>query len=105
MLVGANGQPASALYARSKKGGRWNAHSLQVLSMQSDGIAGLTMYMKPVALTILPAFHVPITLEDSASPWHAPARTDRSDEFVQGAHRALSETFRPGCHRTIAPRV
>jgi RNA polymerase sigma-70 factor, ECF subfamily len=60
----ANGQPGFALYSRSKQGGGWNAHSLQVLSMQGNGIAELTMFMKPLVLTIFPAFHLPITLED-----------------------------------------
>ena len=62
--VGANGQPAFALYSRSKEGGGWNAHSLQVLSTRDEGIAALTMFMKPLALTIFPAFRLPLTLTD-----------------------------------------
>jgi RNA polymerase sigma-70 factor (ECF subfamily) len=60
----ANTQPAFALYSRSKQGGGWNAHSLQVLSIKTDGIVGLTMFMKPLALEIFPAFQLPLTPQD-----------------------------------------
>ncbi len=62
--VGANGQPAYALYTRSRETRAWGAHSLQVLSLGDEGIAGFTMFMKPLALKIFPAFHLPLTLED-----------------------------------------
>lgn len=62
--VGANDQPAFALYSRSREGGGWNAHSLQVLSARDAHIAALTMFMKPLALTLFPAFRLPLSLED-----------------------------------------
>jgi len=62
--VGANGQPAFALYSRAWAGGGWNAHSLQVLSMHGDTIAGLTMFMKPLVLRLFPAFQQPLMLEE-----------------------------------------
>ena len=62
--VGANRQPAFALYSRSKGGSGWNAHSLQVLSMRDQGIAALTMFMRPLSSRIFPAFHLPLTLSD-----------------------------------------
>jgi len=62
--VGANWQPAFALYTRSNEISGWKAHSLQVLSMGENDIAGLTMFMKPLALKIFPAFRLPLTLED-----------------------------------------
>jgi RNA polymerase sigma-70 factor (ECF subfamily) len=62
--VGANFQPAFALYSHAKAGGGWNAHSLQVLSMRGDAVAGLTMFMKPLALKIFPTFQQPLALED-----------------------------------------
>ncbi len=60
--AGANQQPAFALYSRSKGGGDWNAHSLQVLSAHDERIASLTMFMKPLTLTLFPAFRLPLTL-------------------------------------------
>lgn len=60
----ANGQSAFALYSRAKAGGGWHAHSLQVLALRGDCIAGLTMFMKPLALKIFPAFQQPLTLPD-----------------------------------------
>lgn len=62
--VGANFQPAIALYSRSKEGGGWNAHSLQVLSTRDEGIEALTMFMRPLAVTIFPAFRLPLALMD-----------------------------------------
>src|SRR5262249_12639951 len=44
--VGANAQPAFALYTRAGQPGQWNAHSLQVLSLQEQHIQTLTMFMR-----------------------------------------------------------
>lgn len=63
MPVGANDQPAFALYSRSREGRGWNAHSLQVLAAREAQIGALTMFMKPLALTLFPAFRLPLTLE------------------------------------------
>ena len=60
--VGANLQPAFALYSLGAEG-RWNAHSLQLLSLDKDGIAALTMFMQPLAQRLLPAFQLPTVLE------------------------------------------
>ena len=62
--VGANDQTAFALYSRSKEGGGWSAHSLQVLLARDAQIAELTMFMKPLALTLFPAFRLPLAVED-----------------------------------------
>ena len=60
--VGANLQPAFALYSLGAEG-RWNAHSLQLLSLDKDGIATLTMFMQPLAQGLFPAFQLPTVLE------------------------------------------
>lgn len=62
--VGANAQPAFALYSRANESGGWNAHSLQVLSLQGESIAALTMFMKPLTATVFPAFRLPLVLQD-----------------------------------------
>jgi RNA polymerase sigma-70 factor (ECF subfamily) len=62
--VGANAQPAFALYTLATEPRLWNAHSLQVLSIRNDQIARLTLFMKPLALELFPAFRLPLTLRD-----------------------------------------
>jgi RNA polymerase sigma-70 factor, ECF subfamily len=60
--VGANLQPAFALYTLGAEG-RWNAHSLQVLSLDEVGIATFTAFMQPLAQRLFPAFQLPTVLE------------------------------------------
>ena len=60
--VGANLQPAFALYTRGAEG-RWNAHSLQLLSLDNAGIATFTAFMQPLAQRLFPAFQLPTVLE------------------------------------------
>jgi RNA polymerase sigma-70 factor, ECF subfamily len=60
--VGANLQPAFALYSLGAEG-RWNAHSVQVLSLDKDGIATFTAFMQPLAQRLFPAFQLPTVLE------------------------------------------
>ena len=60
--VGANLQPAFALYSLGAEG-RWNAHSLQLLSLDKDGIGTMTMFMQPLAQGLFPAFQLPTVLE------------------------------------------
>jgi RNA polymerase sigma-70 factor (ECF subfamily) len=62
--VRANGQPAFALYARAPQSAAWNAHSLQVLSVQNARIAALTTFMRPISLAIYPAFGLAPHLRD-----------------------------------------
>jgi RNA polymerase sigma-70 factor (ECF subfamily) len=59
----ANDQPAFGLYARSNESVGWNAHSLQVLSVEDDRVSALTMFMKPLTATLFPAFRLPLILE------------------------------------------
>src|SRR5262249_56163680 len=66
--VSANGQPAFAAYSRSGTDGAWSAHSIQVLSLQGDAIAGLTLFAKPTGPSFFEAFGLPLTFspdEDS----------------------------------------
>jgi RNA polymerase sigma-70 factor, ECF subfamily len=60
--VGANLQPAFALYSLGA-GGRWNAHSIQLLAVNQDRIATLTMFMQPLAQKLFAAFQVPTVLD------------------------------------------
>ncbi|HEY1926192.1 MAG TPA: sigma-70 family RNA polymerase sigma factor [Caulobacteraceae bacterium] len=60
--VGANLQPGFALYTLGAEG-RWNAHSIQLLSLDKGGIATFTAFMQPLAQKLLPAFQLPTVLE------------------------------------------
>jgi RNA polymerase sigma-70 factor, ECF subfamily len=60
--VGANLQPAFALYSLGAER-RWNAHSIQLLALNPDGIAALTMFMQPLAQRLFAAFQLPTVLE------------------------------------------
>jgi RNA polymerase sigma-70 factor, ECF subfamily len=60
--VGANLQPAFALYTLGAEG-RWNAHSVQLLSLDKGGIATFTAFMQPLAQRLFPAFQLPTVLE------------------------------------------
>jgi RNA polymerase sigma-70 factor, ECF subfamily len=42
-----NGQPAFAVYEFSETGKRWNAHSIHVLTLENDSIAGITLFLEP----------------------------------------------------------
>jgi RNA polymerase sigma-70 factor, ECF subfamily len=60
--VGANLQPAFALYTLGAEG-RWNAHSLQLLSLDGDGIATFTAFMQPLVHGLFAAFQLPAVRE------------------------------------------
>ena len=60
--VGANLQPAFALYTLGAEG-RWNAHSIQLLSLDKDGIATFTAFMQPLAQKLFTAFQMPTIRE------------------------------------------
>jgi RNA polymerase sigma-70 factor, ECF subfamily len=60
--VGANLQPAFALYTLGAEG-RWNAHSIQLLSLDQDGIATFTAFMQPLAQSLFTAFQLPTIRE------------------------------------------
>jgi len=60
--IGANLQPAFAHYTLGADG-RWNAHSMQLLSLDEGGIAIFTAFMQPLAQRLFPAFHLPTILE------------------------------------------
>jgi RNA polymerase sigma-70 factor (ECF subfamily) len=60
----ANDQPAFGLYALAKESASWSAHSLQVLCVQDDRIAALTMFMKPLTARLFPAFRLPLILDN-----------------------------------------
>jgi RNA polymerase sigma-70 factor (ECF subfamily) len=62
--VGANAQPAFGVYSRASEPGQWNAHSLQVLSLRDESITALTMFMKPLATVVFPAFGLPAVLRE-----------------------------------------
>jgi len=60
--VGANLQPAFALYTLDAEG-RWHAHSIQLLSLDREGIADFTAFMRPLAQGLFSAFQLPTVLE------------------------------------------
>ena len=60
--VGANLQPAFALYSLGAEG-RWNAHSIQLLALDKSGIGAMTMFMQPLAQKLFTAFRLPAVLE------------------------------------------
>ena len=60
--VGANLQPAFALYSLGAEG-RWNAHSIQLLALDEGGIGTMTMFMQPLAQKLFAAFQLPTVLD------------------------------------------
>jgi RNA polymerase sigma-70 factor (ECF subfamily) len=64
VTTAANRQPAFAVYSRAKAGGPWNAHSLQVLSLEQGEIAALTLYAKPDSPRLFQSFGFPLVLSD-----------------------------------------
>jgi RNA polymerase sigma-70 factor, ECF subfamily len=59
VAVGANAQPAVAVYSRSHHDPAWRAHSLHVIEPAEGGIAALTVYVGPLGPTLFPAFGLP----------------------------------------------
>jgi RNA polymerase sigma-70 factor, ECF subfamily len=60
----ANGQPAFVLYTQAEGECEWRAHSVQVLSIDEEGISSLTAFMRPLAPALVPAFGLPLTIQD-----------------------------------------
>lgn len=60
--VGANLQPAFALYSLGAEG-RWNAHSVQLLALDEGGVRTIAMFMQPLAPKLFSAFRLPSVLE------------------------------------------
>jgi RNA polymerase sigma-70 factor (ECF subfamily) len=60
--IGANLQPAFALYTRGAEG-RWNAHSIQLLALDEGAIANFTAFMQPLAQGLFAAFRLPTIQE------------------------------------------
>jgi RNA polymerase sigma-70 factor, ECF subfamily len=58
----ANRQAAFAAYSRTGTDGPWDAHSIQVLSLEQDGISRLTLFAKPDGPRLFDAFGLPLTL-------------------------------------------
>jgi RNA polymerase sigma-70 factor (ECF subfamily) len=63
----ANRQPAFAAYSRAKAGSKWAAHSIQVLALEHDTIARLTLFAKPASPGLFHAFGLPLKLTDATS--------------------------------------
>jgi RNA polymerase sigma-70 factor (ECF subfamily) len=59
VAIGANAQPAVAVYARSRQDPTWRAHSLHVIEPAEGGIASLTVYVGPLGPKLFPAFGLP----------------------------------------------
>ena len=52
----ANGQPAFAIYEFSDADKRWNAHSIHVLTLESDAISAMTLFLDPQPLPATSGF-------------------------------------------------
>lgn len=62
--TGANRQPAFALYARRASDAPWDAHSIHLLALDDEGIAALTLFVKPASPDLFEAFGLPLVLSD-----------------------------------------
>lgn len=60
----ANGQPAFAVYEFSRADGQWHAHSIQVLTLERDAIARMTLFLEP---RLLEDFGLPVVLPAAAA--------------------------------------
>jgi RNA polymerase sigma-70 factor (ECF subfamily) len=58
----ANCQPAFVLYTRADREHEWRAHSIQVLSVDGEGISSLTAFMRPLAPELVTAFGFPLAI-------------------------------------------
>jgi len=62
VATGASAQPAMALYARTDNDPTWRAHSLHLIEPGENGIAALTIYVRPLGPELFAAFGLPETL-------------------------------------------
>lgn len=60
VATGANGQPASAVYARRHRDHLWRAQSLHIIEPADDKIALLTVYVGPLGQDLFTAFGLPL---------------------------------------------
>ena len=59
VAIGANAQPAVAVYARTLPDPAWRAHSLHMIEPSEGAIASLTIYLPPLGPKLFPAFGLP----------------------------------------------
>ena len=64
VAVGANAQPAVAIYARGHDDPAWRAHSLHVIEVAKGEIASLTVYVRPLGPKLFTAFGLPAVQEE-----------------------------------------
>ena len=57
--IGANRQPAFAVYSRGKSEAIFRAHSIQLLELEDDGVASLTKFVAPVGPGLFGHFRLP----------------------------------------------
>ena len=72
--IGANGQPAFAVYELSSgPDARWAAHSIHVLSLDQETISTITMFVPPTGPDLFKSFGLPLILPDvdASSPHHS----------------------------------
>lgn len=65
--VAANSQPGFAVYERAAADGLFHAHSIHVLTLEGDSVAGFTAFIPPTGPSLFPAFGLPATLAGDAS--------------------------------------
>ena len=60
--IGANRQPAFAMYARAHLGEAFLPYSIQLLTLAEDGIQAMTCFVRPLGPQLFPAFGLPESL-------------------------------------------
>jgi RNA polymerase sigma-70 factor (ECF subfamily) len=65
VAIGANRQPAFALYSCKPGDHIYRAFGIEVLEIQDDGISGLTAYVKPLGPTLFAEFGLPLTITEA----------------------------------------
>ena len=63
LSIGANGQPAFAMYAREQPDEVFLPHSIQLLTLADGGIRAMTCFVRPTGPELFPAFGLPEYLE------------------------------------------
>jgi RNA polymerase sigma-70 factor, ECF subfamily len=66
----ANGQPAFAMYLRSGADAPWAAHGIQVLAVDQEGVAALTLFLDPGGARLFAAFGLPRVLPEPVPAPH-----------------------------------
>jgi RNA polymerase sigma-70 factor (ECF subfamily) len=67
VATAANAQPAFAVYTRTDADAPWDAHAINVLTLEHDMISTATFFVKPAGPHLFQAFGLPLVLPGAAS--------------------------------------